>query len=443
MISSTCSNDRRRFLRFLAASPLLSAAGIDLEALRRLAGDDPEEGGWRLLDEVEASTRALAPRSLLHVQQPSPIRSADEALSVLDFEPAARAALPPAHWGYMAGGVDDDATLHANREGYAQLQLRARRLVNVAEVDTSVTLLGERWATPLFVCPTGSQRMHHADGDVATARAARAGGHLMMLSGVTTSSVEAVNEAYGRPVWYQLYPTDVDDVAHAIVRRASRAGCPVLILTVDLNAGRNSETQSRFARLDSRTCSECHAPGLAGYTRRKPMFDGLDVSRITTLENPSMDWGWIRRCRAVAPRMKLVLKGIVTREDAALAVANGADAIVVSNHGGRAEESGRSTIESLPEVVAAVRGRIPVLLDGGIRRGTDMAKAIALGATAVGIGRPYLWGLASFGQAGVEAVLTILRREFTLAMRQLGVRTVRQIGPAHVVRRGVTATPRP
>lgn len=257
-----------------------------------------------------------------------------------------------------------------------------------------------------------------------------------MLSGVSTTSVEAVNEAYGRPVWYQLYPTDVDAVAHAIVRRADRAGCPALVLTVDLNGGRNSETQARVARTDSRDCRECHVPTTQGYLRRKPMFDGLDVTGVGTFENPAMDWNWVKRCRAVAPRMKLVLKGIVTREDAALAVNHGVDAIVVSNHGGRAEESGRATIESLPEVVAAVAGRIPVLLDGGIRRGTDMAKAIALGATAVGIGRPYLWGLAAFGQPGVEAVLTILRREFTLAMRQLGVRTVRQLAPTYVVRRG-------
>lgn len=429
-------DDRRRFLQFLAASPLLSAAGIRLSDLHALVAGDAHDGGWRLLEEVEAGTRAHVPRSLLPAQQPAPIRSAEEALSVMDFEGAARAKLPPAHWGYMAGGVDDDATLHANRDGFSELQLRARRLVNVQEVDPSVTLLGEKWSSPLVVCPTGSQRMAHGEGELATARAARAQGHLLMLSGVTTTSVEAVNEAYGRPVWYQLYPTDVDEVAHAIVRRADRAGCPVLVLTVDLNGGRNSETQARFAKLDSRTCTDCHAPGLAGYVRRKPMFDGLDVSRIGALENPAMDWAWVRRCRAVAPRMKLVLKGIVRGDDAALAVNNGADAIVVSNHGGRAEESGRATIESLPEVVAAVAGRIPVLLDGGIRRGTDMAKALALGATAVGIGRPYLWGLAAFGQPGVEAVLTILRREFTLALRQLGVRTVRQLGPSYVVRRG-------
>lgn len=433
-MSAPDKEERRRFLRYLAASPLLAAGGVDLGALQRLTSGGTPDDGWRLLDEVERASRPSAvPISL---QQAPLIRAPGEALSVFDFEPVAKAKLPVAHYGYMASGVDDDGTLRANRDGFAQFQLRARRLVDVHDVDTSVTIFGERWETPIFVCPTGSQKMYDPEGDVATARAARAKGHLMMLSGVTTSSVEEVNEARGKPVWFQCYPTDVEAVAHAIVRRAAEAGCPVLILTVDLNGGRNLETQLRAARLDSRICSECHTPGVAGNVKRKPMFDGLDLSTATSHENPSMDWAWVKRCRAVAPQMKLVLKGIVTREDAALAVANGVDAIVVSNHGGRAEDSGRGTIESLPEVVQAVRGRIPVLIDGGFRRGSDMVKALALGATAVGIGRPYLWGLASFGQAGVEAVLTLMRRELVLSMRQVGVRSLTQLGRQYVVTRG-------
>ncbi len=419
----TGGGTRRRFLRFLAASPLLATAGIDLAALERLTSAHDPDDGWRLLHEVERAA------------QQGLIGAPGDALSVFDFEPVARAKLPAAHFGYMASGVDDDATLRANREGFSRFALRARRLVNVREVDSSMTMFGVRYDTPIFVCPTGSQKMHDPDGDVATARAAKALGHLMMLSGVATSSVEEVNAARGTPVWYQLYPTDVDAVAHAIVRRASKAGCPVLVLTVDLNGGRNTETQLRAGRVDQRDCTRCHTPGVAGYVRRKPMFDGLDVSNASDLGNPSMDWAWVRRCRAVAPQMKLVLKGLVTREDAELAVANGADAIVVSNHGGRAEDSGRSTIESLPEVVGAVRGRIPVLIDGGFRRGSDMLKALALGATAVGIGRPYLWGLAAFGQPGVEAVLTLMQRELHLGMRQMGVQSLRQLGRQFVVPR--------
>ncbi|MEO6445349.1 MAG: alpha-hydroxy acid oxidase [Gemmatimonadaceae bacterium] len=413
-------DDRRRFVRFLAASPVLAALGVPKSALERLllASGEPSRDGNELLQQL--------------AQDPPLLKSPDDALSVLDFEATAKSKLPPAHFGYMASGVDDDATLRANREGMLHWQLRPRRLVDVRTVDTSIGLLGERWNSPIVVCPTGSQRGFHADGELATARAARAGGHLMMLSGVTTTSVEAVNAARGLPVWYQLYPTDDERVAHAIVRRAQRAACPVLVLTVDLNAGRNPETQLRSARLDSRNCSSCHAPGLAGSMKRKPMFDGIDLSRATDVGDRGMTWEYVKRMRDVAPSMKLVIKGIVTREDAVLAVQHGIDAIVVSNHGGRAEESARGTIDSLPEVVTAVANRIPVLVDGGFRRGTDIFKALALGASAVGVGRPYLWGLAAFGQPGVEAVLGILRREFELVMRQAGVTRVAAISRAHV-----------
>ena len=414
------ANDRRHFVRFLAASPLLATLGMPRAALERLfigPGASPH-------DRLEALQQLAQGTGVL--------QSPNDALSVLDFEGTAKAKLPPAHFGYMASGVDDDATLRANREGFAHWQLRPRRLVDVRTVDPSIRLLGQRWDTPIVVCPTGSQKAFHADGELATARAARAGGHLQILSGVTTTSVEDVNTARGLPVWYQLYPTNDHNVAFAVVRRANKAGCSVLVLTVDLNAGRNLETQLRSVRLDSRDCTACHVAGFAGSVKRKPMFDGLDLSKVTDAGDPGMTWDYVKRVRDIAPAMKVVLKGIVTREDAALAVRHGIDAIVVSNHGGRAEESGRATIESLSEVVAAVNRRIPVLVDGGFRRGTDIFKALALGASAVGIGRPYLWGLAAFGQPGVEAVLGILRREFELVMRQAGVTTVGAITRAHV-----------
>ena len=414
------ANDRRHFVRFLAASPLLATLGVPRAALERLfigPGASPH-------DRLEALQQLAQGTGVL--------QSPNDALSVLDFEGTAKAKLPPAHFGYMASGVDDDATLRANREGFAHWQLRPRRLVDVRTVDPSIRLLGQRWDTPIVVCPTGSQKAFHADGELATARAARAGGHLQILSGVTTTSVEDVNTARGLPVWYQLYPTNDQSVAHAVVRRANKAGCTVLVLTVDLNAGRNLETQLRSVRLDSRDCTACHVAGFAGSVKRKPMFDGLDLSKVTDAGDPGMTWDYVKRVRDIAPAMKVVLKGIVTREDAALAVRHGIDAIVVSNHGGRAEESGRATIDSLSEVVAAVNRRIPVLVDGGFRRGTDIFKALALGASAVGIGRPYLWGLAAFGQPGVEAVLGILRREFELVMRQAGVTTVGAITRAHV-----------
>lgn|SRR5574341_155222 len=409
---------RRAFLRFLLGSPLLMSLGFKSDALA---------AGLGALD-GEAGTSALSMR-----QGTPPIRSPDQAFSVMDFEGAARAALPPAHFGYLASGVDDDATLRANHEDFARYQIRARRLIDVQRIDMSVDLLGTRWETPIVICPCGSQKAFHPEGEIATARAARSKGILQILSGVSTTSVEDVTTARDAPVWYQLYPTNDATVAMAIVRRAAAAGCPVLVITVDLNAGRNLETRLRAARLDDRDCSACHQPGMRGILRRKPMFDGLDLSKVTDLGDASMTWDYIARVRDAAPSMKVVLKGIVTREDALMALRYGADAIIVSNHGGRAEESGRSTITCLPEVVAAVNQRIPVLLDGGIRRGTDIFKAIALGARAVGVGRPYLWGLAAFGQPGVETVLTLLQRELGLIMRQAGTRDLASISSAHVV----------
>lgn len=375
---------RREFLRFLAGSPLLL---------------------WENEEHL--------------------IGSPAEALSVLEFEPVAKSLLPPAHYGYLASGVDDDLTLRANREAFTKIQIRPRRLVDVSSVDLSIDLFGTRWETPIVLAPVGSQMAFHPDGEVAVARAAKAKGHLQILSTMTTASVEEVTAARGAPIWYQLYPTAKWAVTEALVRRAEAAGCPALVLTVDLPVISHRETASELARLDERDCAACHEQGASTYFRvdRKPMFDGLDTSGLRDLDAPAVTWDFISRLRGVT-RMKILLKGIVTREDARLAVERGADGIIVSNHGGRAEESARGTIESLPEVVEAVGGRIPVLIDSGFRRGTDIFKALALGADAVAIGRPYLWGLAAFGQAGVEAVLDILKKELALAMRLAGVTSI-------------------
>jgi len=387
---------RRRLLEFLLASPLLALG-------RRALGED-----------VAAV-----------------IDSPEQALDVLDFEAAARRALPPAHFGYLATGTDDDRTVQRNREGFERYELRVRRLVDVRRVDTSVRLFGRTWPTPIVVSPLGSQRAFHDEGELATARAARAKQHLMALSTVTTTAVEDVAAALGEPPWYQLYTTDDEAVWPGIVKRATRAGCPVLVLTVDLQAGSNRETQERAARRDSRDCTACHGTTFPEYASRKPMFDGLDLGRVGRLEMPAMTWDFVNRLRDLTT-MKIVVKGIVTREDAALCLERGVDGIVVSNHGGRGEASGRSSIECLPEVVDAVKGRIPVLVDGGIRRGSDIVKALALGATAVGIGRPYAWGLAAFGQAGVERVLDILVSELRMVMGQAGATSVSGLTRAHV-----------
>ena len=407
---------RRRFLKLLAGSPLM--------------------GLWLPIGSIEKSIAA----ALLKPGGPSLddpalqklITSPDQALNVFDFEAAAKQTLPPAHWGYMATGVDGDATLHANRTALSRLQIRPRRLIDVTRIDTSTEIFGVKWKTPIIISPVGSQRAFHPQGELATAKAAASRGHLQLLSTVTTTSVEDVTAARGAPVWYQLYPTTKWEITRSMVKRAEAAGSPVIVLTVDLPAGRNTETLERFKRVDSRTCTDCHQPGLKNRLKRRPMFDGQDLTGLTDYYAPTLTWDFVKRLKD-SMKMKLVLKGIVTREDAALCVENGVDGIIVSNHGGRAEESGRSTIECLPEVVEAVGGRIPVLIDGGFRRGTDIFKALALGAKAVCVGRPYIWGLSAFGQPGVEKVLDILRIEFELIMKQAGVTSLDQIKTNYVV----------
>jgi len=367
----------------------------------------------------------------------------------MDFEAAARNALPPAHFGYLATGVDDDGTVRANREGYSRIQIRARRLVDVKNIDMSVSLFGTKWSTPIVLSPVGSQKAFQSEGEIAVARAASAKGHLMMLSTAATSSIENVTAAARAPVWQQLYPTNVWEVGRAIVKRAEAAGAPAIVLTVDLQEGSNRETLFRAQAVDTRECSACHKSAYTGYARgrpktgsggfadyaaRKPMFDGLDLSRVSALHPVDMNWDFVKRLRDTV-KVKLLIKGIVTREDAQLAVEHGVDGLIVSNHGGRAEETLRPTIESLPEVLEGAAGRIPVIMDGGVRRGTDIFKALALGATAVGIGRPHSWGLAAFGQPGVEAVLEILRRELRTIMRQAGTTSIDKITHSYVVAR--------
>jgi (S)-2-hydroxy-acid oxidase len=420
---------RRKFLQMLSASPVLASPGFLAGSFASLlAGGEVTERkflGW--LESFQQSDEVIS--------------SPDQAFDVMDFEPAARRALPPAHFGYLATGVDDDGTVHANREGYSRIQIRARRLVDVENIDMSGSLFGTKWNTPIVLSPVSAQKAFHPEGEVAVARAARARSHLMMLSTVATSSIEDVTAAAGAPVWQQLYPTNVWEVGRAIVKRAEAAGSPAIVLTVDLQEGSNRETLFRAQRVDKRECFACHKSAYTGYARgrpragsggfaqfvaRKPMFDGLDLSKVTATHPLNMNWDYVKRLRDTVT-VKLLLKGIVTREDAQLAVEHGVDGLMVSNHGGRAEETLRPTIESLPEVIEGVAGRIPVIVDGGIRRGTDIFKALALGASAVGIGRPHSWGLAAFGQPGVEAVLEILSRELRTIMRQAGTTSVDKI----------------
>jgi len=410
------ATSRRRFLKFLAASPLF--AGTPLAAL---AGEEP--GPQRPADPY-----VWAPRDYDHL-----ISSPKDALDVFDFEPVMHKNVPPAHFGYMASGVDDDVTLRANREGFLKFQLRPRRLVDVSKIDMSTEILGQKYQSPIIIDPTGGHKGYHPDGEEGVARAAKVGDHLMILSTQASTSVADVIAARGRPIWSQLYATNKFEVAQHHVQSMERQGSIAVAVTVDRNGGRNQETALRMAKLDTRQCSACHDnSSIAASNRDKPMYEGADLSGLKNIQSSAMSWDYIKRLRDQT-KMKMVLKGILAWEDAQIAAQTGIDAIIVSNHGGRADESGRSTIESLPEIIQA-SGNMPVLIDSGFRRGTDFVKALCMGAKGVAIGRPYLWGLGAFGQPGVERVLQILRTELMVAMQQVGAPSLKDLKPSMVVK---------
>jgi isopentenyl diphosphate isomerase/L-lactate dehydrogenase-like FMN-dependent dehydrogenase len=370
-----------------------------------------------------------APRELDNL-----ISDPKEALDVFDFEPVAKKKLPPAHFGYMVTGIDDEVTLRANREGFLKFQLRPRRLVDVTTIDMTTEILGTPFDSPIVIAPTGSNRAFHPDAEVAVAKAARAGNHLQILSTVATTLIEEAIAARGAPVWFQLYPTRKWEVGEALVKRAEGAGSPVIVLTVDGSAPMNWETLVRLRRTDTRQCDSCHGSRtFRDYVARKPNFDNIDLTGVTGLNAPNLTWDTVKRLRDTVTT-KLVLKGILAGEDAKLAADYGIDGIIVSNHGGRVVDSGRATIEVLPEIIEAVGDRMPVLVDSGFRRGTDIIKALAMGAQAVCIGRPYLWGLGAFGQPGVERVLEILRWETRAAMQAVGAPSIKRLTPALVQR---------
>ncbi len=407
-------SSRRDFLRWLAASPLLAT----------IPGCAPAGPG-----STPTGPTAAAPAPASAPPPPRPtledlVTSAADALDVFDMEKVAEATVPPAHFGYIQTGVDGEETQRNNRAALERMYVRARRLVDVSRIDTRVTLFDREWPTPIVIAPCGSQRGFHAEGELATARAAQAREHLQALSTVSSTGVEDVNEARGEPVWYQLYATSNWDVTQAVVERVRTAGCPVIVLTVDLPGGSNRLTLERWSRIDDRTCNSCHRPrGRAPSV--KPMFQGTSY-RAGDFRAPGMTWDFIGRLREITDQ-RIVVKGLMTHEDATLALDHGVDGIWISNHGGRAEGSGQATIDALPEIASVISGRVPVIVDGGFRRGSDIFKGIARGADAVAVGRPYLWGLGAFGQAGVERVLEILSDELRITMRLAGTPSLASI----------------
>ena len=420
---------RRKFMQYLAASPLIATPTI-ASSIAALLASAPGASLAQSYDALRGANVATGSDGI--------ITAPHQAINVFEFEPAAKKAIyaqgAPTHWGYLESGVDGDITRDINHTAYANYNIRVQRLIDARKIDTRVKVFDETWGSPIFCCPVSSLGAYNGEAGVAVARAAGKRKHQMILSTVDNASIAEVNKAHGSPAWFMLYPTDVWEVTAALVKNAENAGSPAIVLTVDRQGGRNTEDMFRARREDKRDCVVCHKPGaFANEVSRKRNFNGIDVSKVTNLYGTGMTWEFIDRLRAIV-KGKLILKGIVTGEDAKEAMRHGVDGIIVSNHGGRAEESGQPTIGVLGEVVAATGGKIPVFIDGGVRRGTDVLKALALGATAVGIGRPYVWGLAAFGEPGVDRVLEILDTEFVTIMRQVGALNVNEITGSAVTR---------
>lgn len=354
--------------------------------------------------------------------QPDKTVESLEFKNVFDLEVLSRKVMGDDAIEYLNGGADDLRTVKANTDGYSKLQIRERRLIDVTNISTKVELFGQTLETPIILSPVGFQKFFHQQGEVATARAAASRKHQLIVSTVSNYSVSEVASAYGPNLWFQLYPTSDRKITKILLEKAEEAGCPVCILTVDTPVVGNRETSATtlFKLIEA---GELKMGNLEGILPKGKSFTDM-----------TMTWeliDWLRtNCK-----MKIVIKGIVTKEDAALAMKYGVDGIIVSNHGGRQLESDRGTIECLPEVIEEIKGRIPVLIDGGIRRGTDIFKALAMGAKAVCIGRPFCWGLGALGQEGVEISLDILDAELVRDMRLAGTTSIEKITNDFITRR--------
>jgi 4-hydroxymandelate oxidase len=407
IMTQSTSSARRDFLKFLAGSPYVAALGGVAAFMERTGLAQTPQGGSAV------------------------ISSPAEAEDVFDFEEAAHRKILPGHWAYMSSGVDDDGTIRANRDGYQHIQLRPRRLHDATKVDMKVSFFGTTYDSPVFTCPTGHEGAIHHDSEVAVAGACKARNTLQILSIATTTPSEDVMKARGGPVWQQLYVPNNFEVTQKVLDRIQAAGSPTLVITCDNTTGRHMETYLRTRPKDlNNACGSCHQVKGSDVQVGNTMFSGIDM-KGSRMGSPELDWDFVDRIRKYW-KGKLFLKGLDTREDARMAVDHGIDGILVSNHGGRATNTLRATVQALPEIVAEVKGKITIFVDGGVRRGTDVFKALALGAKGVGIGRPFLWGLGAFGQPGVDRVLEIMQAELRMAMGNCGTRTVADITRDHV-----------
>lgn len=348
-------------------------------------------------------------------------------INLFEIEQLARERLPAMARDYYASGANDEITLRRNREAFDRMDLWYRVLVDVAGRDTTTTVLGEPLSLPVLVAPTAFHKLAHEEGETATARAASAAGTVMVNSTLSNTAVEDVVAAASGPVWFQLYVYRDREATRALVERAEAAGCSALVLTVDapLLGRRERDVRNRFRLPDDLRIENLFAQGM-GTMPAEHEGSGL-AAYFATLLDPSLTWKDVEWLRSITS-LPVVIKGLVRPDDAHRAVDHGASAIVVSNHGARQLDTSPATLDALPGVVEAVDDRVEVLIDGGVRRGTDVLKALALGARAVLVGRPILWGLAVGGEQGAARVLQLLHDELDLALALSGCTSVNDIG---------------
>ncbi|XP_013736232.2 peroxisomal (S)-2-hydroxyacid oxidase GLO3-like isoform X1 [Brassica napus] len=351
----------------------------------------------------------------------------DQIVNVNEFQELARQALPKMYYDFYSGGAGDQHTLKENMEAFSRIMFRPRVLVDVTKIDMSTRILGYPLSAPIMIAPTGSHGLAHPEGETATAKAAAACNTIMIVSSMSSCTLEEVASSCNAVRFFQLYVFERRDVSAQVVRRVERAGYKAIVLTVDV---------PKLGRREADIKNKMIPPKLRNFeglfsTKVKPS-DGSGVEAFASRAlDASLNWKDIEWLRSIT-KLPILIKGILTREDALKAVEAGVDGIIVSNHGGRQLDYSPATITVLEEVVHVVKGRIPVLLDGGVRRGTDVFKALALGAKAVLIGRPIVYGLAAKGEDGVKKVIEMLKNEFELTMALSGCPTIGDITRNHV-----------
>ena len=352
-----------------------------------------------------------------------------DPVDLSELEELARAALSPMAWDYYSSGADDEVTLGRNRAAFDRFELHYRVLAGTGRRDTGTTVLGAAVSLPVLVAPTAFHRLAHADGELATARAAGEAGTIFVLSTLSNTRVEEVVAAASGPVWFQLYVYRDRAATEALVRRVEAAGCTALVLTVDtpLLGRRRRDVRNRFNLPSELRIENQYGSGTGLDRLPVGVSDSGLAAYFAQVIDPGLTWSDIEWLRSVT-RLPLLLKGVVRPDDARRAVEAGVAGVIVSNHGGRQLDGAPATINVLAPICDAVGGALEVLVDGGIRRGTDIIKAIGLGARAVLVGRPFLWGLAVGGQEGVASVLGVLRRELDLAMALCGCPSLATVG---------------